>query len=83
MEHSAILLTCIKQKSVLKTNFWSFFEWPLKTGFTVPSIYKSVQNWNMFLLHSVAKLSNLKLPLWLLLIMILMKLKFQGLATKC
>ena len=24
LEHSAILLTCIKQKSVLKTNFWSF-----------------------------------------------------------
>ena len=36
LEHSAILLTCIKRYSVLKTNFWSsLFEWPLKTGFTV------------------------------------------------
>ena len=26
---------CIKQKSVLKTNFLVFFEWLLKTGFTV------------------------------------------------
>ena len=34
-EHSAILLTCIKQQLVLETNFWSYFEWPLKTGFTV------------------------------------------------
>ena len=31
-EHSAILLTCIKRYSVLKTNFWSSFEWPLKMG---------------------------------------------------
>ena len=29
IEHSAILLTCIKQFSVLKTNFWSSFEWQL------------------------------------------------------
>ena len=28
-EHSAILLTCIKQWLVLKTNFRSFWEWPL------------------------------------------------------
>ena len=35
LEHSAILLTCIKGLSVLKTNFGHFFEWPLKTGFTV------------------------------------------------
>ena len=34
-EHSAILLTCIKGQSILKTKFWSlFFEWPLKAGFT-------------------------------------------------
>ena len=26
LEHSAILLACIKRKSVLKINFWSFFE---------------------------------------------------------
>ena len=35
LEHSAILLTCIKQLLVLKTNFGLLFEWPLKTGFTV------------------------------------------------
>ena len=34
-EHSAILLTCIKRYSVLKTNFDVRFERPLKTGFTV------------------------------------------------
>ena len=28
-------LTCIKPLSVLKTKFWSSFEWPFKTGFTV------------------------------------------------
>ena len=32
MEHSAILLTCIKRNSVLKTNFGLLFEGPLKTG---------------------------------------------------
>ena len=35
LEHSAILLTCIKRLSVFKTNFGFLFEWPLKTGFTV------------------------------------------------
>ena len=34
-EHTAILLTCIKQYLVLKNNFCLLFEWPLKTGFTV------------------------------------------------
>ena len=33
-EHSAILLTCIKQQTVLKNNFDVLVEWPLKTGFT-------------------------------------------------
>ena len=37
LEHSAILLTCIKLSSVLKVNFGILFEWPLKTGFTVLS----------------------------------------------
>ena len=37
LEHSAILLSCIKRKLVLKTNFWSFLEWPFYTGFTVLS----------------------------------------------
>ena len=35
LEHSAILLTCIKRQLVLKTNFLSSFGWLLKTGFTV------------------------------------------------
>ena len=34
-KHSAILLTNIKRSSVLETYFWSSFEWPIKTGFTV------------------------------------------------
>ena len=34
-EHSAILLICIKQYSVLKAIFDLLFKWPLKTGFTV------------------------------------------------
>ena len=34
-EHSAILLTCIKRLLVMKTFFLVFFEWSLKTGFTV------------------------------------------------
>ena len=34
LEHSAILLTCVKQLLVLKTYFGSFFERQLKTGFT-------------------------------------------------
>ena len=35
LEHSAILLTCIKWYLVLKTSFGLLFKWPLKTGFTV------------------------------------------------
>ena len=35
LEHSAIFLTCIKQLSVLKTNFGLLFEWPLNSGLTV------------------------------------------------
>ena len=38
-EHSAILLTCMRQEFVLQNNFWSFFEWPLKTGFTVHPLH--------------------------------------------
>ena len=34
-EHSAILLTFIKQPFVNKIFVLSIFEWPLKTGFTV------------------------------------------------
>ena len=32
LEHSAILLICVKRLLVLKTNFWSFLEWPFYTG---------------------------------------------------
>ena len=38
-EHSAINLTCIKRKSVLKPIFGLLLEWPLKTGFTVLYLY--------------------------------------------
>ena len=34
-EHSAILLSCIELPHCFKTFVLSFFEWPLKTGFTV------------------------------------------------
>ena len=37
MEHSALLLTCIKLPHGFKTIVLSIFEWPLKTGFTVYS----------------------------------------------
>ena len=37
LEHSAIILTCIKRLLVLKSNFGLLFEWPLKTGFTLQS----------------------------------------------
>ena len=30
-----VLLTCIKRYLVLKTRFWSFWEWPFYTGFTI------------------------------------------------
>ena len=39
LEHSAILLTCIKLPHGFKTFVLSFFEWPLKTGFTVLIIF--------------------------------------------
>ena len=38
-EHSAILLTFIKLLFVFKAIVLYIFEWPLKTGFTVFSIY--------------------------------------------
>ena len=36
MEHSAILSTCTKLQTVIKTFVLTIIEWPLKTGFTVP-----------------------------------------------
>ena len=46
-EHSAILLTFIKQPFVFQTFVLSNFEWSLKTGFTVvkPSISLTVLAW--------------------------------------
>ena len=35
LEHSAILLTCINWILGLEKQFFVFFMWPLKTGFTV------------------------------------------------
>ena len=35
MEHSAILVTCIKLPFVIKICVLSIFEWPLKTGSSV------------------------------------------------
>ena len=37
-EHSAILSTIIKLPFVIKTFVLSIFQWPLKTGFTVPIV---------------------------------------------
>ena len=36
LEHSAILLTCIKLPFAIKILVLSILKWPLKTGFTVP-----------------------------------------------
>ena len=47
MEHSAVLLTCIKIPNGFQTFVLSIFEWPLKTGFTVfsyPSVLTFVLN---------------------------------------
>ena len=38
-EHSAILSTSIKLPSALKTFVLSFFEWLLRTGFTIVSLF--------------------------------------------
>ena len=44
-EHSAILSTLIKLPFVFKTFVLSFFEWPLKTGFTVCLFLLQVQQY--------------------------------------
>ena len=41
-EHSAILLTFIKLSFVIKIFVVSIFEWLLKTGFTVYSLYNAM-----------------------------------------
>ena len=45
LEHSAILLTCIKVPFVIKIFVLSIFEWPFYTGFTVTSVllYKNLE----------------------------------------
>ena len=51
LEHSVKVLTCIKRLLVLKTNSWSFFfDWPLKTGFTVPIVMENnfIYFWQLF-----------------------------------
>ena len=55
--HSAILLTCIKQYSVLKTIFWSFGEWPFYTGFTVcePGLQIRVHNYFVYFFYFSTK----------------------------
>ena len=40
LEHSAILLSCIKLPFIIKIFVLSIFEWPLKTGFTVNALPK-------------------------------------------
>ena len=50
LEHSAILLTCIKRLLVFKTNFRSFGEWPFYTGFTVDC--KQALKYSMFTYRS-------------------------------
>ena len=42
LEHSAILLTCIKRNRPWKPILSLLFEWPLKTGFTVPETRSSL-----------------------------------------
>ena len=42
MEHSAVLLSCIRLPHGFKTFVLSIFEWLLKTGFTVPSLENGV-----------------------------------------
>ena len=53
--HSAILLTCIKPKLVLKTDFRSFLEWLFYMGFTVYNLseIKMVQS-NRFFFNRLA-----------------------------
>ena len=51
MEHSAILLTCIKRLSVLKPILRSSSEWPLKAGLTVDGRMKVQLDRTSFLLQ--------------------------------
>ena len=41
-EHSAVLLTVIKQPFVIMIFVFSIFEWPLNTGFNVDGLIKSI-----------------------------------------
>ena len=67
LEHSAILLTCIKWLLVLKTNFLSFWEWPFKTGLTVYDACKQ-QRADQRFCCSLSRYPNIqysRLPLYL------------------
>ena len=51
-EHSAILLTCIKQLSIFNTFVFPISKWPLKTGLTVHQ-----KGWNHTLTNSFSRRS--------------------------
>ena len=57
-------LTCIKRYSVVKTNLWSSFWVPLKTGFTVYDKYRYLGNkpkyWDITKDHKSGVISDLK-----------------------
>ena len=57
-EHSAILLTFIKLPIVIKIFVLSFFEWPLKTGFTVGFFMLLYMQIFFFIYHAY----NVKMP---------------------
>ena len=59
LEHSAILLTCIKRQSVLETYFCVLFEWPLKTGFTVSNTTELFHRANKIILHVMEETKDL------------------------
>ena len=57
-EHSAILLTFIKLPFVIKNFVLSFFEWPLKTGFTVQSNLINSKSWELDISFGSVESSN-------------------------
>ena len=61
LEHSAILLTCIKRKLDMKTKFRSYSEWPFYTGFTVaPIAYVGPVFGSCFVMQSLVSFLFLK-----------------------
>ena len=57
-QHSAIISTFIKLPFVIKNDVLSFFEWPLKTGFTVPTQTVFVEG----ILFSCCPIRNILFP---------------------